>query len=315
MQHKLFTLHSSLFTFLVIAFAACNNNEPSVTNYYVNDNPAVVSGQLKGKFSVSASKKISFSQGNLQYNAALDKWRFAENQYDIVGDDSKGTVKIGTVKCSNTKISNTYNGWIDLFGWGTGMNPTNTSSNDADYPKFSDWGQNMIYNGGNKVDLWRTLTREEWIYLFYGRKDADSKFATGHIILKSSPKDSINGTFLLPDNWTKPKGINFTPSKEKGLVLGQNGYYDNEKKNNFSHNRFTLSEWEELEKSGVVFLPATGYREGTAVANITSDIDGNYWSADYSSPSYAYYIYFYNRSLGAKGAINRFYGQGVRLVR
>ena len=172
MKQKLFLLAA-----LVIAFAACNDNEPQVINYFIDDNPAVVQGQLSGKFSVSPTKKVSFSQGNLQYNAAQNVWRFATNQYDFVGDASKGNVKIGTTKCNNALISNTYNGWIDLIGWGTGDNPTMSSNNYSDYPTFVDWGQNRIYNGGDKVNLWRTLTKDEWVYLFYGRKDAEKKFA------------------------------------------------------------------------------------------------------------------------------------------
>ena len=102
MKQKLFLLAA-----LVIAFAACNDNEPQVINYFIDDNPATVQGQLSGKFSVSPTKKVSFSQGNLQYNAAQNVWRFATNQYDFVGDANMGTVKIGTTKCNNALISNT----------------------------------------------------------------------------------------------------------------------------------------------------------------------------------------------------------------
>ena len=61
-------------------------------------------GALKGQFSVAADEQVFFSQGNLQYQASTDTWRFAENQYDMVGADNKN-------------ISATYTGWIDLFGW------------------------------------------------------------------------------------------------------------------------------------------------------------------------------------------------------
>ena len=63
-------------------------------------------GALKGLFSVSASKKVCFAQGNLQYQASTNTWRFAENQYDALTTE-------------NTNVSATYVGWIDLFGWGT----------------------------------------------------------------------------------------------------------------------------------------------------------------------------------------------------
>lgn len=69
-------------------------------------------------FSVAPGRQVFFSPGNLQYNAAAGThqcaegttqpgtWRFAEHQWDYIGSD-------------NTNISASYNGWIDLFGWGT----------------------------------------------------------------------------------------------------------------------------------------------------------------------------------------------------
>jgi len=45
-------------------------------------------------------------KGNLQYQATTKTWRFADQQYHVIGMD-------------NEKISETYSGWIDLFGWGT----------------------------------------------------------------------------------------------------------------------------------------------------------------------------------------------------
>ena len=82
-------------TGMSMAFAANNGNGPRSTT-----------GALSGVFSVSDSTMIHFSKGNLQYQASTETWRFATNQYDIVG-------------LANNQISNTNEGWIDLFGWGT----------------------------------------------------------------------------------------------------------------------------------------------------------------------------------------------------
>ena len=131
-------------------------------------------GVLPGFFSVSATHQVQFSQGNLQYQASTNTWRFAENQWDFVGD-------------ANNNISQTYNGWIDLFGWGTsGYNhgavsfqPWSTSQTNSNYYAYgsyannlfdqtarADWGYNAISNGGNIINTWRTLTHEEWSYVF-----------------------------------------------------------------------------------------------------------------------------------------------------
>ncbi|MBO4655069.1 MAG: hypothetical protein J5644_05955, partial [Bacteroidales bacterium] len=42
-------------------------------------------GAISGKFSVSSTKQVYFSQGNLQYQASTGTWRFAEHQYDFIG--------------------------------------------------------------------------------------------------------------------------------------------------------------------------------------------------------------------------------------
>ena len=79
-------------------------------------------GALSGVFSVSDTKQVQFSQGNLQYQASTNTWRFAENQWDYVGTqipDQYGHAGGTVIGSDNSNISQTYSGWIDLFGWGT----------------------------------------------------------------------------------------------------------------------------------------------------------------------------------------------------
>ncbi|MBR1517808.1 MAG: hypothetical protein IJ620_06700 [Bacteroidales bacterium] len=64
------------------------------------------SGALPGKFSVSTTQKVKFSQGNLQYQASTNTWRFAQCQKQYMDTNNK-------------HVSSTYTGWIDLFCWGT----------------------------------------------------------------------------------------------------------------------------------------------------------------------------------------------------
>jgi len=67
--------------------------------------------------------------------------------------------------------------------------------------------------------------------------------------------------------------------------------------------------------SGVVFLPAAGYRNGTTVNNAGSN--GNYWpsTAFPSNASRAYRVYFGSGNLNLASGNNRGYGYSVRLVR
>lgn len=69
---------------------------PTITNNYYNSNgvgiimsPTIPEGAIDGLFSVSASQKVYFSQGNLQNIGT--SWQFASNQYDILGSPQSST--------------------------------------------------------------------------------------------------------------------------------------------------------------------------------------------------------------------------------
>ena len=155
-------------------------------------------GSLPGVFTLKDGRKICFSKGNLQFHCKNYEFRFAENQYDVIGKD-------------NENISPNYDGWIDLFGWGTsgymGCQPTEISKNCSEYGPANgdiagtkyDWGvYNPIINGGNKEGLWRTPTADEMRYLLDDRPHADK--------LKVSCKiNGKTGFMLIPsiDFWEK----------------------------------------------------------------------------------------------------------------
>ena len=239
-------------------------------------------GALTGAFTINASgDQIVFSKGNLQYQASTQTWRFAENQYDTIGGE-------------NSNISASYSGWIDLFGWGTGNNPINTSQNEEDYATFVDWGNNI--EGG-----WRTLTKDEWLYLFCGRTDAAHLFGMGSV-------NGVNGTILLPDNW---EGAKFTDT-DNGLDYNEYGYYYNQAGTSYSFHTYTAEQWQTMEKAGAVFLPAAGNRNGTNVGGVGSG--GYYWSATSFDESNAYYMYFISYGLHSQYFNGRHNAISVRLV-
>lgn len=234
---------------------------------------------VSGVFSVSGQNKVYFSQGNLQYQASTNTWRFAENQWDYIGD-------------ANSNISSSYSGWIDLFGWGTGNNPTNSSFFDSNYDTFNEWGNNAINNGGNTANVWRTLTKNEWMYVFNTRNTTSGKrYAKATV-------NGINGVILLPDNWNS-SNYSLSGTNNSGAI--------------FSSNRISQSDWtNRLEAHGAVFLPATGYRHMTIVFYVGSD--GYYWSATYKDSENAYPMTFGDGNLYFDGG-RRSCGLSVRLVR
>ena len=137
-------------------------------------------GVIGGKFTINSNgNQVYFSQGNLQYigSASTPYWKFAEHQWDYLGNNGQG---------SNSSTVNR-----DLFGWGTSgydhgavcYQPWSTTDDNSqyyaygsstcnlyDYSGQADWGYNAISNGGNTENSgWRTLTGNEWNYVFYTR--------------------------------------------------------------------------------------------------------------------------------------------------
>ena len=236
-----------------------------------------------GTFSVGANKTVTFSPGNLQYQASTGTWRFAENEWDYVGNN-------------NAKISSTYDGWIDLFGWGTGNAPTLATYLGDDYADFVDWGTNTV--GADAPDTWRTLTSDEWGYLINTRADAEQKYGAAKV-------NEIGGLVILPDMWTLPSNCNF----KAGMIPdGKYSWYDV-----VPENTYTAEQWKAMQEAGAVFLPAAGYRGGTSVSYEV----GRYWSSDPTSDIYsrAYNLNFKAYDLEAEAENGRYFGGSVRLVK
>lgn len=254
-------------------------------------------GELHGEFSVGGGKKVRFSQGNLRYHqdktaAHNDYFAFAETQYSIIG--KAGNDGIGSVPCT-----------IDLFGWGTGDSPRRTSTSEADYAEFNEWGANKIQNGGNEANAWRTLAIEEWNYLLCDRQNADKLFGIGSV-------DGMYGIILLPDNWKTPTDVSFTSTG----TTSQDGEYGDDANDHKADNMYTSDQWEVMENNGAVFLPAAGYRMSDAggVGEY-----GNYWSSSRSGDTQAKELYFsiWTGGFWLNSTMNNARGHGfsVRLVR
>jgi len=208
-------------------------------------------GKCQGLFSVNDSVKVRFSPGNLQYQPSTHLWRFAATQTEVLGWSEKSA-------------SARYKGWIDLFGWGTALNPTNYSENAADYT-FVDWGRYCaLPTEGGKI--WRTMTMEEWTYLLTKRQQARRLYAIAYV-------NNCYGLILLPDGWKCPKGIYVKTGPKEDHA-----------------NWYTEEKWALLEASGAVFLPCEGKRIGTVLQGSLNAC--HYWTATSSAkkPGEALYL-------------------------
>ena len=265
-------------------------------------------------FTVASGRTVYFSPGNLQYKNGTG-WRFAENQWDYVGG------------------WNTSN-WIDLFGWGTsgwsggGNNtnyqPTATSNSFVNVYNWYGYGPDLSTSGGNSLTgsyvrsdwgvynssnisggegkSWRTLTKDEWSYLFTSRTNAAQKYGYATVGGKK-------GIIILPDSFTDPKKNNGS-----GAFVGSNTG------SGYTRNVYTADNWRYMEAAGAIFLPAAGSRSETAVSDAGSN--GYYWSTTDNSPwinygylsQEAYCLSFASSSCTPASTTERYKGCSVRLV-
>ena len=290
--------------------AALNDRIDSITNVFEQRIDSInnrvfelehprIKGALPGIFSVSATKKVNFSQGNLQYRPRIKTWRFAVNQYDIAGSDNNNVFM--QAYCSS---------WVDLFGYGTSgwdggagrFMPYETTTNNTEYTEATDgndlvdfyanadWGfYNPIINGGNQTALWRTLTYSEWTYLLTQRPNAGQLQGMATV-------ESTTGYIILPDEWTCPAGLTFVNTTSSYTV-----------------NVYSASDWVAMEAAGAVFLPAAGVR----VSSATSDIGilGNYWTASHVNGTTGYSFHIEANQNVMQNSVTYSTGCSVRLVR
>lgn len=110
-------------------------------------------------FCVGDGRYVEFAEGNVQYQPSTKSWRFAENPWDVVGED-------------NLKVNDsTYTGWIDLFYYSREDN--NFGLEYSSSGEFVDWGVNFggeykkiyeyetIYGASYLPSEYETLLREE----------------------------------------------------------------------------------------------------------------------------------------------------------
>ena len=290
--------------------------------------PSGDGGKLSGAFSVASGTQVYFSQGNLQYQASTNTWRFAENQYEAVGasNGSGNTAPYNNTSSANHSPSASQTGWIDLFGWAasgisrTGVNayqPYSTSTQNADYGTTStksasetlgnyDWGKNM-------GDDWRTLTAEEWGYLIgpgNGGNDISAQRAN-YQSLRGLCKITVSGTdypgmIILPDDMYNNLPTEGDIASKWAACAVAAGSLD------YTLATFTEAEWTALQAAGAVFLPAAGYRNGTTVNY--AGFYGFYWSSSAASNTDAFGLDFSMATLLPEFKYGRYYGFSVRLV-
>lgn len=257
----------------------------------------VPEGAINGLFSINANQQIWFSKGNLQYigSASTPYWKFADNQWDFF--ETYGN-------------SNSFpNSDRDLFAWGTSgfdhgaicYQPWSNSTSDSDFYAYgnvsynlynqsgqADWGYNSINNGGNEPNIWRTLTTQEWNYIFNIRNTPSGyRFALAKV-------NGFNGVIIFPDSWD-------------ASIYTIYGINNNNA--NYESNSINANTWNSIfQTQGAVFLPVAGYCYPSGNYTV-----GYYWSSSVNN-EYSVFCININNYIYCNSQGSRYYRMSVRLV-
>ena len=225
------------------------------------------------QFSVSENKKVYFSRGNLKASFSTysfaDGWSFHDTQFDEI-DGPYAVNGLGQIQSyhdySNTNCNNPVNenGLIfssghnsgDRFTWGyfdqiklTTSEYLNVNENLTKTAAVAkDWG--IVFTesspeGGN----WRTLSADEWIYLFNGPSNVRGNKRFLRVFLRNFNEESGEsylGVFVFPDNYS---GSDLTGSYTFNSVTGNPAII-----------QYSNADVQKMLDAGAVFLPCVGYR-------------------------------------------------------
>lgn len=241
---------------------------------------ALWAAAAEGLFAVSGSKAVVFAPGNLQYQASTGAWRFAEHQWDIIGEAAGNNV-YGTARESQEA-------WIDLFAWATsGLGTAAAHYQPWDLTKSIEYGpakdgttwpsiNETEYDWGYAKGVpWRTLTEQEWYYVLNHHAKA---FIT----------TPYQGLLVLPITY---------PSST--IIDG--------------------AQFDTYIANGALFLPAAGWQDGTGSNYEIKEVGTqcNYWSS--TSPNseggMAYALEFEQGGVPGLKPFERYNGFSVRLAK
>ena len=272
---------------------------------------------IKGLFSVSKDKQVFFSQGNLWHQTIPfgdGKWHIENTQvsYDI----HEGYLgNYGYFYWNNSSQDYSFNyGQYSLHPEQCTINDvffTNSRNEDGvehPNPNFSV----RLDDETDQAGIWRTLSAEEWMYLFCYKRDGVNSYYDDY------DNDARRGMYR------KGVRVNGFPNC---IVLYPDGYNGTKVQDYDTQTYNTEEAYDAATAEGIVFLPANGY-DGIDENNGAEHIQsvGAYWS---STPNpgiaeYAHALYFQSfedkagwldRRVNPKGDIPRDCRCSVRLVR
>lgn len=246
-------------------------------------------GALSGVFTVSHTKKVHFSKGNLWYGKVGDAqtatFNFEDNQFDFPTSwDANHISHFFWSKAADEAVKEN---WNDSQTYGINDVIFTNETEETANPDF------CVYEEPGK---YRTLSSIEWQYLLGFRTDAVKKY--GFATVCGHP-----GIILLPDKFSDPK----TNKGSEVFVPATTGW---------DANVYTTGgNWDAMESAGAVFLPAAGERD----ADVFRYPDSGYcWTSSMynNDMTYrrAYFIEFHSDYITPPQPLRFSFGHSIRLV-
>lgn len=147
----------------------------------------------------------------------------------------------------------------------------------------------FAYNGG-AVSGYTVLSVPEYDYLINGREDAADKWGGATV-------NGVTGLVILPDAGLKSGSPAFVSGNASG----------------YTTNEYSASEWAQMEASGALFLPSTGFRNGGSDAAWTAN--GIYMSSTSNSKDKVHRLAYNSSAIyTTTSEADRSYGVAIRLV-
>ena len=237
-------------------------------------------GALPGVFSVSDTKKVYFSQGNLWYgkvgDAQTTTFNFEANQYSSAS----------SWKASH--VSHFFWSKTESVAYAASYSDAGAATGDVFFTNETVTTAKAGFTvnvGGKEQSGWHTLSTEEWQYLFNTRTMEKGGARSENLTSSGITVEDVlfKGVVLFPDNFT-----NQADWKTK------------------------YTTWKALNDAGIVFLPAAGRRTSSSVT-VVGDY-GNYWSSTAKNYNGACRVNFGSDSVSPDGNTARQNGYSVRLV-
>ena len=225
---------------------------------------------LGGAFSVSTTKKVRFSKGNLTYSSGT--WYFLANSWEY-NTNAATDNKVGKVDGSQH------------FNWGT-VFQSGTSGESAVISDIT----TALGSG------WSALSLAEWRYLLgydgnNGGTQSSKRTVQWHYYAMITSTASIgtgNKRYLLifPDDFQESYW------NESSMGTKPTSGFDGTSESSAA---YTESNFTAMQAAGIVILPAAGYRIDSSWNNVGNG--GIYWSSTSYSTSGAYYLFFGSSSV------------------